>query len=90
MRICLLIPSFYPATIFGGPIFSSYYTALNLSKLKNLHIYVSTTNTNMTKKLNVEVDKFIKVNSKFKIKYYNENINQILSISFLLSSNLAG
>ena len=60
MKINLIIPSFYPATIYGGPIFSTLHTCKELAKLENININVSTTNTNMHSKLDVETNKDIK------------------------------
>lgn len=72
MKINLIIPSFYPATIFGGPIFSTLHTCKELAKLKDIRINVSTTNTNMHDKLDVETNKDIKFEDNFYVKYYDE------------------
>jgi glycosyltransferase involved in cell wall biosynthesis len=85
MNINLIIPSFYPATIFGGPIFSTLHTCKELSNLENININVSTTNTNMHSKLNVQVNKDIKFGDTFFVKYYNETIINKFSIQLLLN-----
>jgi glycosyltransferase involved in cell wall biosynthesis len=72
MRISLIIPSFYPAVIYGGPIFSTLHTCQELVKLENTEIYVSTTNTNMTSKLDVITNTWQKFSDHFFVKYYNE------------------
>ena len=51
MKLLLVVPSFYPATIYGGPIFSTLHACEALSALDNIEVKVSTTNTNMTSKL---------------------------------------
>ena len=85
MKINLIIPSFYPATIYGGPIFSTLNTCTELSKINNLEVYVSTTNANMTTRLDVETNKFIELEKNLYVKYYNETIINKLSISLLLN-----
>ncbi len=85
MNINLIIPSFYPATIFGGPIFSTLHTCKELSTLENINIAVSTTNTNMHSKLNVETNKDIKFENNFYVKYYNETIINRFSFQLLLN-----
>ena len=71
MKICVVIPSFYPAISYGGPIFSSLNTCKELSKISNMEINVSTTNVNMGKgKLNVLINSWVKFGEKFYVKYY--------------------
>ena len=72
MKICVIIPSFYPAISYGGPIFSSLNACKELSKIPNMEISVSTTNINMDKgKLNVLTNKWVKFREKFYVKYYS-------------------
>lgn len=85
MKINLIIPSFYPAIIFGGPIFSTLNTCKELSKLKNVNISVSTTNTNMHNKLDVKTNKNIKFEDNFYVKYYNETIINRFSFQFFFN-----
>jgi glycosyltransferase involved in cell wall biosynthesis len=85
MKLNLIIPSFYPAVVYGGPIFSTFNTCKELAKFKDLEIYVSTTNTNMYSKLDVETNKWIKLEN-FYVKYYNETI--IDKFSFSLYTNI--
>ncbi len=70
MKISFISPSFYPAFYYGGPIYSTYYNALELSKL-GVEVYVSTTSANGPERLNVEKNKFIKHSNNFFIKYYS-------------------
>jgi glycosyltransferase involved in cell wall biosynthesis len=83
MKINLIIPSFYPAVIYGGPIFSTLHTCQELAKLDDVEIYVSTTNANMTSRLDVEIGKYIKLENDLYVKYYNETILNKLSISLI-------
>ncbi|MBC7450146.1 MAG: hypothetical protein H7259_01510, partial [Cytophagales bacterium] len=57
MNISIVIPSFYPATIFGGTIYSSLYTAEELGKL-GCTVRVSTTDTNRDTYLDVPLNTF--------------------------------
>ncbi len=72
MKINLIIPSFYPAVVYGGPIFSTLHTCQELAKLEDIEVYVSTTNTNMTTKLDVKTKVWQKFEDDFYVKYYDE------------------
>jgi glycosyltransferase involved in cell wall biosynthesis len=86
MKIAVIIPSFYPAIIYGGPIFSSFHTCEELSKMEDTFVYVSTTNANMYSKLNVVSNKWITMNNNFYVKYYNEIV--VGKFSFSLYKNI--
>ena len=85
MKINLIIPSFYPATIYGGPIFSTLHTCKELANLENININVSTTNTNMHDKLDVETNKDIRFEDNFYVKYYDETIINRFSFQLLIN-----
>ena len=85
MKINLIIPSFYPATIYGGPIFSTLHTCKELAKLEGININVSTTNTNMHSKLDVETNKDIKFEDNFYVKYYDETKVDKFSLQLFLN-----
>lgn len=85
MKINLIIPSFYPATIYGGPIFSTLHTCKELAKLDGININVSTTNTNMHNKLDVEINKDIKFGDNFYVKYYDETKVDKFSLQLYLN-----
>lgn len=85
MKINLIIPSFYPAVIYGGPIFSTLHTCQELAKLDNMEVYVSTTNANMTTLLDVQTNRWVKFQDNFFVKYYNETKINYLSISFIFN-----
>ena len=84
-KISLIIPSFYPAVIYGGPIFTSLNSAKEIAKLDDTEVYVSTTNANMTSKLDVEVDKFIEFEKDLYIKYYDETVINKFSLSLFFN-----
>jgi glycosyltransferase involved in cell wall biosynthesis len=87
MKISIVVPSFYPATVYGGPIFSILHTCEALSQYKDLDIFVSTTNANRFNRLKVEKNKWVKFKDNFYVKYYNETIvgQGQFSISLFLS-----
>ncbi len=84
MNLLLIIPSFYPATIYGGPIFSTLHTSKELAKL-DIEVRVSTTNTNMTSKLEVITKKWKKLENNFYVKYYNETKIDKFSLQLYLN-----
>jgi glycosyltransferase involved in cell wall biosynthesis len=73
IKVNVVIPSFYPAVRYGGPIFSSYHTCTELAKIDDIEIFVSTTNANVNSRLPVDTDKWTKTNG-FQVKYYNETV----------------
>lgn len=84
MKINLVTPSFYPATVYGGPIFSTLNICKSLAKL-DVEVYVSTTNTNRDSKLNVKTNKWITFENFFFVKYYDETKVGTISIPLLLN-----
>ena len=85
MKINIIMPNFYPAIIYGGPIFSSLNTSKELCKIKGIQINVSTTNANMHSKLDVEINKNIKFEENFYVKYYNETKIDKVSLPLLFN-----
>lgn len=82
MKICLVSSSFYPATFYGGPISATWDLSKKLAE-KGIEVYVSTTNANGSKKLDVECNKYLKKEENVFVKYYNEQIINKLSLSFI-------
>ncbi len=85
MRIAMVVPSFYPATAYGGPIFSTLHTCENLARLDDVKVYVSTTNANMNSKLDVETNSWKAFEKNFFVKYYNETKVNVLSFGLLFN-----
>ena len=83
MRLCLVSSSFYPATFYGGPISATWDLSKKLTD-RDIEVFVSTTNANGNKKLDVVINKFIKKHENLFIKYYNEQILNKLSVQFIL------
>ena len=57
MRVCLVSSSYYPATFYGGPISATWDLSKKLTD-QNIEVFVSTTNANGNKKLDVLTNKF--------------------------------
>lgn len=85
MKLSIVIPSFYPATVYGGPIFSSLHTSQELAKLDDIEVFVSTTNANMTSYLNVEINKWIQFQDNLQVKYYHDTKINVISIGLLFN-----
>jgi glycosyltransferase involved in cell wall biosynthesis len=85
LKIGLIIPSFFPAVVYGGPIFSTLYTCRELIKFDDLRLRVSTTNANMGSKLDVKVNEYIELEPKLFIKYYDELIIGKFSLSLFFN-----
>jgi len=85
VKINLIIPSFYPATVYGGPIFSTLHTCEQLSKKEDIELNISTTNANMNTKLDVEINKLIKFENNFYVKYYDETKIDKFSLQLYLN-----
>jgi glycosyltransferase involved in cell wall biosynthesis len=83
IKISVVIPSFYPAVVYGGPIFSSLHACEELSKLGH-EVYVSTTNTNMYNRLDVPKNVWI-FKHGFNVKYYDETFIGKFSLSLFLN-----
>jgi hypothetical protein len=85
MRLSLIIPSFYPATVYGGPIFSSLYTCQELAKINGVEVFVSTTNTNKSDRLDVLPNTFLEIENNLNVKYYHDTIVGKFSIGLFLN-----
>jgi glycosyltransferase involved in cell wall biosynthesis len=83
LRIVVIIPSFYPAVVYGGTIVSSYNTAKAIAALGH-EVSVLTTNTNMYSRLDVPCNQWQYMDG-FRVKYYNETVIDKLSLPLLFS-----
>lgn len=84
MRVSVVIPSFYPAVVYGGTIFASLNYARLITGLGHI-VHVSTTNTNKTDTLDVMTGQFIELDKNLFVKYYQETILDKLSLPLLLN-----
>lgn len=85
MIVSLIIPSFYPATIYGGPIFSTFSTCKALARLPGVDVRVSTTNTNMYSKLDVPTENWVELEAHLHVRYYNETVVDKFSLALFLN-----
>ena len=83
MNILLVSPSFYPATSYGGPIFSTLNlcNALNAGDISSLKVV--TTNANMGGRLDIKSNVWLEDVFDFPIKYYNETVVDRFSLPML-------
>lgn len=79
MDIAFVIPSFYPATSYGGPIFSSWYVAKALGVLGH-RVRVSTTNANLTACLPLRVNQETEVAENVFVTYYHDTVLNRVSV----------
>ena len=85
MRICLVSSSFYPAIFYGGPISSTWDLSKKIGN-NGVKVFVSTTNANGKERLrNVETNKHKKITENVYVKYYHEQIINVVSLSFLFN-----
>tara|TARA_B100000767_G_scaffold104523_1_gene100314 strand:+ start:375 stop:1541 length:1167 start_codon:yes stop_codon:yes gene_type:complete len=82
MNICVVSHSFFPATCYGGPIFSTYELCKKLADL-GFNIYVSTTNANCQNRLDVITNKFIEIHKNLFVRYYYEQIYWYFSFALI-------
>ncbi|MDA9347795.1 glycosyltransferase [Porticoccaceae bacterium] len=85
MYILIVIPSFYPAVVYGGPIFSSLFSARSLSSFDKFVVRVATTNANMDSRLNVDTGSWLPFDSGLMIKYYNDTFVGRFSASLIVN-----
>lgn len=82
MNIHLVSPSFYPATVYGGPIFSTLHVCEELVNMGNT-VRVSTTNMNRPERLDVALAQWTEIKKNFFIKYYHDTIRERFSFGLI-------
>lgn len=83
MKICMVSASFYPAIVYGGPIFSSYHAAFNLAKSDGCSVVVLTTNANDGRPLEVEVDRKVSLGNDFWCIYFAQSLKSFFPLNLL-------
>ncbi len=81
MKLVVVIPYFYPAYIYGGPVFAAYHLCQKLAE-NGVDIDVITTNLNGKEKLDVVPNVFTS-HSGFKVKYYNKCLLPFFSFKMI-------
>ena len=86
MKLLYLSPSFYPATKYGGPIFSTLNICRELFE-KKISLEIHTTNVDRNSRLKVETGRPVPLEALNwnTVTYHNETITDILSFSFLFN-----
>lgn len=73
LRVLHAVPSYYPAFVYGGPIFSIHMLAGGLA-IQGLDVSVATTNANGTTKLDVPTDRPVVFAPRYAVHYYDDTI----------------
>lgn len=82
IKLSVIIPSFYPAVVYGGWVFSSFNTCKELAAL-GTECYVSTTNDNGKNALPPVEKSYKKLFDNIFVKYYKQNIKERFSLSMV-------
>lgn len=84
MNVLHVVPSFYPAHVYGGPIESVYQLCRYLVK-NGCAVRVLTTDANgLGKVLDVEKDKEVELAKDFRVRYCKRLIRHSVSLKFLV------
>ena len=91
MQVRIVVPTYYPASVYGGPTFSIHNTAQALAR-QGVDVRVSTTDANRPHRLAVPTDKPVPFDDNYEVRYYRENITDRLSLPFMkaIGDDLAG
>lgn len=73
MKLCLINSAFYPAIVYGGPTYSSYYLAKNLAQL-GVDVWVSAGNPNGKIRLREKTNVYHFFQPNLHVKYYHDTI----------------
>lgn len=73
MKVCIVVPSYFPAIVYGGPIVSIHQCSKELS-LMGIEVRVSTTNANGNSKLEVVPNVFHHLQKNYNVKYYDDTV----------------
>lgn len=82
MKLLLINSAFYPATIYGGPIYSTYELAKAL-KINGVDVSVVTTNANGNEKLKIKTGVYHNLENILQVKYYKSLDSRGTSVSML-------
>jgi len=84
LKILIINSAFYPATIYGGPSYSTYYLSKHLANV-DCNVLVATTNANGKERLKIETNKKLSLEKNLKVKYYDETIIGRFSFQYLIN-----
>ncbi len=86
MKLLYITPSFYPATIYGGPIYSAASACSELAKF-DVDVNIYTTDVNQNSRLNAKLSKEL-CNRDYGLNnvcFFKENITNRFSLSHLVN-----
>lgn len=83
MNLLVVMPYFFPATIYGGPIYASLNLCIQTAKL-GVNINVITTDVNGKNKIQARKNEFLDLEN-FSVKYCNEQLANFFSFHLLYS-----
>ena len=78
MNLVVVIPYFYPAYLYGGPVIAAYHLCKKVAE-NGVNVDVITTNVNGKRKLDVVPNVFTS-QSGFNVKYYNKCLLPFFSL----------
>lgn len=81
VRVLQVVQSYYPAFVYGGPIFSIHYACQAMAR-QGIRISVATTNANGARKLDVKSGEPIKFEPNYHVCYYDDTIISRFSSDF--------
>lgn len=87
LTVLQVVPSYYPATVYGGPIFSIHYTCQALAR-QGIDVRVATTNANGDARLDVETRAPVTLEPNYRVRYYDDTV--INRFSWAFTRNLWG
>ncbi|MEX0853086.1 MAG: glycosyltransferase [Bauldia sp.] len=83
MTVLQVMPAYYPATTYGGPIFSVHYACQALAQI-GVGIRVATTNANGRSKLDVPTNRAVAFEPNYVVRYYDDSAAGRFSLPFAL------
>lgn len=81
MKLRVIIPYFYPAYVYGGAVFASYNLSKEIANL-GIEVFVSTTNSNGTKKLDIQTNRHLALENMM-VNYYDAGYLPFFSIRMI-------
>jgi glycosyltransferase involved in cell wall biosynthesis len=84
MRVRIVVPTYFPATAYGGPTFSIHNTAQALAR-DGIDIAVSTTDADRPNRLDVRTDAPVPFEERYRVRYYREQVTDRFSWDFARS-----
>ena len=84
IKILQVVPTYFPAFVYGGPTYSIHYLAQSISKLGH-SVNVLTTNANGKFRLNVPKKKDVYMEENYYVRYCHEDIIGKINLEFFIN-----